>query len=80
MAVVAMLLAGLSLPSVGCDRELAAQVASLSGAYIGDVVAVAATRFLQTVWGVENANAGHVYEDDEHSHERDVEPLHEHDH
>jgi hypothetical protein len=76
--VVALLLTGLSLPSVGCDQELAGQVASLSGGFLGDVVAVAATRYLEMAWGVEVAGGAH--EAEEESHDHDAEALHDHEH
>jgi hypothetical protein len=75
-AVVVMLLAGLSLSSVGCDQELAAQMVSLSGTYVGDVVAAAATHLLQTAWGIDGGGEGAAGEGDDH----DAQPLHEHEH
>ena len=59
--------------SAGCNHEVVGQVAALSGAYVGDIVTVAVTGYLNDALGIEGG--GSV---DEHSHE--AEPLHDHEH
>ena len=59
--------------AAGCNHEVVGQVAALSGAYIGDVVTVAVTGYLNDALGIEGGGAV-----DEHSHE--AEPLHDHEH
>ena len=63
----------------GCNHDVAAQFATLSGAYAGDIVTVLATDYLYDVLGVEHSDSAdeHAHED-EHSHE--AEALHEHEH
>ena len=71
--VPVVLLCSLLFVAGGCDREVAGQVATLSGAYLGDVVAALATGGLHDALGVEDGAAN-----DEHSH--DAVPLHDHEH
>jgi hypothetical protein len=73
--LVCLLVSALS----GCDHGLVSQVATLSGTYAGDVVAIMATGFLHELLGIDDdTSAGTDAQDDGHSHE--TEPLHEHEH
>ena|GEM_PF-5285579 len=72
-AVPAVLLCSLLFVAGGCDREVAGQIATLSSAYLGDIVAAVATGCLHDALGVEDG-AAH----DENSH--DAVPLHDHEH
>jgi hypothetical protein len=74
--VTAVLMGMLTFAAGGCDQDIAAQAASLSGGYVGDLVTATVTRFLEVAWNVEAAE-GDTHED-EHSHE--AEALHEHEH
>ena len=66
---------GLCLPLGGCDGEWTAELAALSGAFLGDVVSSTTTWYLQRAWGVDgDAEAL----GDAHSH--DAAPLHDHEH
>ena len=86
MKRIATMAAALVLPlyvsvlgGAGCTGEVAGQLATLSGAYLGDVVTVVVTGCLQDALGIEadGSTEDHAHED-EHSH--DAEPLHEHEH
>ncbi len=57
----------------GCNHDVAGQVATLSGAYAGDIVTVLATDYLNDVFGVEHSDSAGG---DSH----DAESLHEHEH
>jgi len=59
--------------TAGCEREVAAELAAISGSCLGDVVAVAVTSYLQDALGVEAP-------DDEDTHSHDAEPMHDHEH
>jgi organic radical activating enzyme len=65
--------AGCLLACAGCDEDIAGEVATLSGGYVGDVVSVLATRCLQDALGVEAA-------DSESADEHTSEALHDHEH
>ena len=65
------------LAASGCNDEVIGEVASLSGAYLGDVVTVVATGCLLDALGIED-HGGALEHDEEHSH--NAEPLHEHEH
>ena len=79
MAALVLFVGGF-LPGVaGCDREVAGQVATFSGAYVGDVVTVAVTGYLYDALGIEDSGSLDEHSDEgEHSHE--AEPLHDHEH
>ena len=66
-AVVVMGLA--SAGAVGCTREAITEIATLSGSYLGDVVAAWSTAALLEAWGLDDDAA----EDNSGS-------MHEHDH
>ena len=66
--------------ATGCDRETAAQVAVLSGAYLGDVVSTVTTQYWLDLLGVEANAAAHDHEHDEAGHSHDAEPMHDHEH
>ena len=72
-AALLLLLGGLLPATLGCDRDVAGEVATLSGAYLGDVVSALATSCLHDALGIEDGGAA-----GEHSHE--AEPLHDHEH
>ncbi len=55
--------------AVGCTREAVAQIAALSGSYLGDVVATWSTASLLEAWGLESDAADH-----------NGGSMHEHDH
>ena len=76
-AILAALMCGLG--STGCNREVAGQVATLSSAYLGDVVTVVVTGYLHDVLGIENSGSldGHS---DETAHSHEAESLHDHEH
>ena len=64
--------------ALGCTREAAAQIAALSGSYLGDVVATWSTASLLEAWGLESDGAHGDAGSDAHNH--DAGPLHEHEH
>ena len=68
-----MLLCSFLPASLGCNRDVAGELATLSGAYLGDVVSTIVTSYLHDALGIEDG--GSTYE---HSH--DAEPLHDHEH
>ena len=70
------LLGVLALGAAGCDREVAGELAMLSGAYLGDMVTALATGYMRDAWGIEDGSAHD--EHDGHSHE--AAPLHDHEH
>ena len=72
-AALVLLLCGFLAGIAGCDREAAGEVATLSGAYLGNVVSVLTTECLHDALGIENSGSA-----DEHTH--DAEPLHDHEH
>ena len=73
------LLCGLVSGVAGCNHELAAQVATWSSAYLGDVVTVLANSYLHDALGIEAAGSADEHaHGDEHSH--DADPLHDHEH
>ena len=72
-AAAVVLPCGLLFGTVGCDREVADEVAMVSGAYLGEVVSVLATAYLLEAFGAETADSH-----DELAH--DTEPLHDHEH
>ena len=79
MTLRAMLACSLLFGVVGCDHEAAGQLATLSGTYVGDLVTVLVTGYLQDAWGVEGAaSLGDDVHDDGHTHETG--PLHDHEH
>lgn len=73
VTVPAVLLCSLLFVAGGCSREAVGQVATLSGAYLGDVVATLATGCLHDALGVEDGGLN-----DEHAH--DAGALHDHEH
>jgi len=78
-SVKVALLCGLASGVAGCNHEVAGQVATLSSAYLGEVVTVVTTSYLHDLGGIEAAEAaGEHTNGDEHSHNAD--PLHEHEH
>ncbi|UCE61049.1 MAG: hypothetical protein JSU63_04715 [Phycisphaerales bacterium] len=74
-----LLLCALLSGIMGCNHDVASKIATLSGAYVGDLVTVLATDYLNDVLRVEDSESTdeHVHED-EHSHE--AQPLHDHEH
>ena len=74
MALLCLSVAGAS----ACTREAAAQIAALSGSYLGDVVATWSTAALLDAWGLESDGTYGESGSDAHNH--DAEPLHEHEH
>ncbi len=64
--------------SAGCDTDTVAQLATLSGTYIGDVVSTISTGYLLERLGAEGEAHGDEHEEEGHGH--DDEPLHDHDH
>ena len=79
MAALLLLVCSLLPATLGCDREVAGEVATLSSAYLGDVVSTLATSYLYDALGIEaNGSAEEHSHDDEHSHE--AESLHDHEH
>lgn len=76
-ATAVVLLGACLLAGAGCDEHVAGQLVTLSGSYLGDVVSVVVTRYLQTALGVEAADS---QTGDEHEHEHDAGALHDHEH
>ena len=69
----------LALGTAGCDREVAGELATLSGVYLGDMVTALATGCMRDDWGIEDGGAHDEHtEHDGHSHE--AAPLHDHEH
>ncbi len=69
----------LMLGAGGCDQDVAGELATLSGAYLGDVVAVVVTASLSGALDVDGGASPDEHADaEEHSH--DAEPLHDHEH
>ena len=62
--------------AAGCDRETVAQLAVLSGGYLGDVVTTLSTQYWLNRLGVE----GQGDAQDAGSHTHEAEPMHEHEH
>ena len=62
--------------AAGCDRETTAQLAVLSGAYLGDMVTAVSTQYWLDRLGVEGATDALA----EGGHSHDVEPMHDHEH
>jgi len=79
MAVLLLLLCSFLPASLGCNREVAGEVAMLSGVYLGDVVSALATSYLRDTLGLEESDSSGAHsDDDEHSH--DATSLHDHEH
>lgn len=74
-AIACLILVLLSCVSLGanggCNGDVAGEVAAITGGWVGDVVAVVATKFLETIWGT-----GAAAEDTSHG----AGPLHDHEH
>lgn len=68
---------GLITGTMGCDQEVAALTATTSGTFLGDVVSILATRYLEAVLGVESEAAA---EEDAHEDEHSTTAMHEHEH
>ena len=62
----------------GCNRDVTGEVATLSGTFLGDVVAVVATGYLHNALGIESSGSADESAEDEHSHA--AEALHDHEH
>ena len=73
MAAAVVLLCSLMFGTVGCDQKVADEVATVSGAYLGEMLSVVATAYLLEAFGAESAESH-----DELAH--DTEPLHDHEH
>ena len=73
VAVPAVVLCSLLFVAGGCDHEETGQIATLSGAYIGDVATALATGYLHDALGVEDGDVN-----DGHTH--DAGALHDHEH
>ena len=69
--VAALLLGGGLLVGAGCDQHVAGEMATLSGSYLGNVVTVVVTRYLQTALGLDAAADAPAHSE---------EPLHDHEH
>ena len=69
----ALLACGFAFSATGCDRDVASQVATVSAAYLGDLVTLLTTEYWHAALGVEDGDTH-----DEHSH--DEESLHNHEH
>jgi hypothetical protein len=75
--VAAIFGVGLLTGTMGCDQELASLAATTSGTFLGDVVSILVTRYLESAFGVEGeAPAEEHAHDEEHS----ATALHEHEH
>ena len=70
-----MLLSTYLLAGAGCDDQLADELATLSGNYIGDVASTVAVHWWEDALGIE---ATHSETGDTHEHE--ATPLHDHEH
>ena len=66
--------------ATGCDRETAAQVAELSGTYLGDVVSTVTTQYWLDLLGVEANGDADEHEHDGAEHSHDAEAMHDHEH
>jgi len=66
---------GLLFGVAGCDRTVAGELATLSGAYIGDVVTSVVTGGLYHLLSLEDDDSS-----DEHEDPHDSDALHDHDH
>ena len=69
--------------STACDIDVARELVTLSGAYVGDVASLVATQCFADLVGVEIESVTHVHEDTEsdgHEHAHDTGPLHDHEH
>lgn len=75
--IAAIFAVGLLAGAVGCDRELAALTATTWGSFLGEVVSVLATRWLESTLGVESQPSA---EEEAHQHEHGTTALHEHEH
>ncbi len=73
-----MLLCGVLSGCVGCNGDVAGEVVTLSGVYLGDVVTATVTGYLHDPLGTEGSGSTAEHSDDEHSHEAG--PLHDHEH
>jgi hypothetical protein len=73
MAAAVVVPCSLLFGTAGCEREVADELVTVSGAYLGEMVSVVATAFLHEAFGAESADAH-----DEAGH--DTEPLHDHEH
>ena len=78
-AAAAVLLCALLPGAAGCDPELAGEVATVSAAYLGELVTVLTSGLLHEALGLEDSasSTDHAHED-EHTH--DAAPLHDHEH
>jgi hypothetical protein len=72
-------LAALALAFGGCDEDIAADLADLSGAFMGEVVSVTVTACLYDALGIEDA-AAHDEHAAEEAHAHNAQPLHDHEH
>ena len=77
-----VLLGGLPMATTGCDRELAGEIATLTGTFLGDVAAITTTSYLLDAIGIEENPdvSGHEHEGEDHEHSHSAEPLHDHEH
>ncbi|UCG15095.1 MAG: hypothetical protein JSV19_07330 [Phycisphaerales bacterium] len=71
MVAAVVVLSGLLFGTAGCDREMADEVAIVSGAYLGEMVSLLATAYLEEAFGAESTD-----DHDELSH--DTGPLNDH--
>ncbi len=78
-SVMILLLGSFLFGAVGCNLEVAGDIAALSGAYLGDVVTVVVTGCLHDALGIEDGGSHDEHADDD-GHSHDAEPLHDHEH
>jgi len=76
-AVMVTLIVGCLLTGIGCDEQLASELVTLSGGYLGDVLSAAVIHGLEDALDLEAADSE---TGDEHEHEHDVGALHDHEH
>ena len=76
-AAVVMLLGACVLAGAGCDEQVAGELVTLSGSYLGDVVSAVVTHCLQGALGIEAAAEG---AGDSHDQEEETAALHDHEH
>ncbi len=79
IAIRIVVVFGLLFGMAGCDHMVAGELATLSGAYVGDVVTSVVTGGLHALLGLAISDSSDEHAD-EHEHEDDSGGLHDHDH